>query len=71
VPQVLLGNSGFMNVTEPEIEKYFINKMFQVMTQALYFGLDRETIQEITNEALARSEKYIVSVGEKDKVLAQ
>ncbi len=61
VPQVLLGNSGIVNVTEADVEKYFINKIFQTMSQALYFGVAPEAIQAMASEALTRSERYIRS----------
>ncbi len=70
-PQVLLGNSGFIPVTEADAEKYFINKMFQVMTQALYFGIERETIHELASEALTRAERYVSPRHDEQKVLAQ
>lgn len=68
-PQVLLGNSGFVSVTEADAEKYFVNKMFQIMSQALYFGIDSETLQELANEALKRSERYSESISHNEKVL--
>lgn len=60
-----------MIVIQAEIEKYFINKMFQVPAQALYFGVERETIQGIITEALARSEKYIALVTLQEPAPAQ
>lgn len=69
-PQVLLGNSGLVSVEPADAEKYFMNRMFQAMTQALYFGVAEEKIQELTNSALERAERYLASVAEPEKVPA-
>jgi hypothetical protein len=67
-PQVLLGNSGLVNVTPVDAEKYFISKFFETMSQALYFGLERSTIEDLAKEALERSERYVQQAQESQKV---
>lgn len=61
VPQALLGNGSLANVTETDVAKHLVNEMFQLTTQALYFGLEREKVQELMTQALNRSEQYLAS----------
>jgi hypothetical protein len=64
LPRAMFGNSSIVSVEEDEAKKYLVNQLFQVMTQALYFGLPAAILQELTSEALTKSERYLNSLAD-------